>query len=84
MKRIFTLALLATLTACNSTSTGGVSTDSSDKKTSSDSINDPAPIPSQTDTTLPHPGDSAKNMIDTASSNVKMMMDTAKKMKPKM
>ena len=75
MKRIFTIALLATLVACNSTpGTGGVSTDSSDKKMSSDSINDPAPIPSQTDTTLPHPGDSAKDMIDTASGNVKMKM----------
>lgn len=84
MKRFFTIALFAVLAACNSTSTGGDSTDSSDKKMSSDSINDAPAIPSQTDTTLPHPGDSAKNMIDTASSNVKMMMDTAKKMKPKM
>jgi hypothetical protein len=72
MKRLFTVVLLASLAACNSNGTGGVSTDSSDKKTSSDSIADPAPIPSQTDTSLPRPGDSAKDMIDSASGNIRM------------
>jgi hypothetical protein len=84
MKKIFVLALVALLAACNSTSTGGVAEDSSDKVTSSDSIRETPATPQLTDTTLPRPGDSAGNMIDTASSNVKMMLDTAKKMKAKM
>lgn len=72
MKKFLSIALAAALfTACDSPATGGQHSDSTDKTTIDTAMTTPA-IPSQTDTTLPRPGDSAKNMIDTAKTEIKM------------
>jgi hypothetical protein len=74
MKKIFTIAFLAaSFIACDSPATGGQHSDSTDKTTLDTSMMKAA-TPSQTDTTLPRPGDSAKDMIDTAKTNVKLEM----------